>query len=904
MNISVEKAVSLIDSTLQLHKSDHSLPYFFIIGAGISAPEIPLAGKIVELCKEEVLRRNSEYYSKCVEEMQQYEDNAMQNYSGWIERAYPNSVDRSRFFKSIITEAKISSANLMLAHILYSKKIATTVFTTNFDDKLKQALELIGVTDLFVAENVMDNLVINPQTEDIQVIHVHGTYNFYDCANLENEIQLVANQSNTISSSRVLSSFLLNQAPIIVGYSGWENDVIMTCLKERLSYPTPLRYIWVCYSKESYDTLPQWLKTSSSVDFIIPDINDMGCEDIIEGHQFVQRESKTKRSKIDATMFFSLLISSIKLGIPEIFENPFSYYSKRIDKVLPQHEDVLHLRHWAERMKYFGSTDSPFEKLVKKLEHADVTNDLNSATSILAEISKLNLPIADVRFTSETLIKGLLEKENVFETFEEKHKFRLAVLDYIEINFVGLLEEGILESCLNDVFLHRWKKEDCDDYILLLDRVCMIAKRDISLLSIQLIAMGNKSTIVADMQLKTSLLNEMIELSSMHMDDPSIRYLHCMALYDLAKLSPEAKAIELIESADELIQQDRRQKIHIEAMKSKSDVLESLTDEKLQIKWIKSIINSIEKNMDHIDSYEILKISSNLTHLSTNLLAKVDGTIDFLSLVYKEFKTLDFSYCEHALWMSKICVALINMSDNAIKKLSYYNELKQFIGSIPLGCINIKGLKEYALSKFCMIPVGIAPDLLKIKEIQQFKKDFPDDKEAVTNLLLLAYEIGDPKTYENCEELRKEVDYCDKHSILSSAYTQYTSKNFEHAEKQFISIINCGYVDIEKIARNNLAFMIRRHETVAVQDSFWDIIKAVSDEYIFKHMNIVLHCVSERLTDDSRYKTSLDFLNAMTYEDAMSLYECWADVDLVGKSESELALKIIAETIQTDLGST
>lgn len=904
MNISVEKAVSLIDSTLQLHKEDPLLPYFFIVGAGVSAPEIPLAGKIVELCKKEVLRRNSEYYSNCVEEMRTYEANATKNYSGWIERAYPNSVDRSRFFKSIITKAKISSANLMLAHILYSKKIATTVFTTNFDDKLKQALELIGVTDLFVAENAMDNLVINPQTEDIQVIHVHGTYNFYDCANLEEEIQSVANQRNTISSSRVLSNFLLNQAPIIVGYSGWENDVIMTCLKERLSYPTPLRYIWVCYSRESYDTLPQWLKNSSSVDFIIPEINDMGCEDEIEDRQFVQRESQTKRDKVDATMFFSLLISSSKLSIPEIFENPFSYYSKRIDKMLPQHEDVLHLRHWADRMKYFGSSDSPFEKLVKQLEHADVKNDLNSATSTLENISKLNLPISDVRFTSETLIKGLLEKESVLEKFEEKYKFRLAVLDYIDINYEGLLGEGILNSCLNDVFLHRWKKENRDDYISLLDRVCMIAKRDISTLSVQLRATGIKSTIVADEQLKISLLNEIIELGSMHMDDPSIRYIHCVALYDLAKLSPENKAIELIETADELIQKDKKLRIHIKAMESKSDILDSLTDEKLQAKWIKNIIGSIEKNMDRIDFYEILNISSNLTHLPANLLIKVNGTFDFFSLVYTKCKILDFSYCEHALWMSEICIKLMDMSDNVIQKLSYYNELKQFIGNIPSGCINIKNLKEYALRKFCMIPVGIAPDLLKIKEIQQFKKDYPNDKEAVINLLLLAYEIGDPKAYENCEELREEVDYCNKRSIISSAYARYTSKDFEHAEEQFMSVINCGYVDVEMIARNNLAFMIRRHETVAAQDSFWDIIKVVSDEHIFKHMNIVLYCISEGLTDDFRYKTSLDFLSAMTHEDAMSLHKCWADVNLVGKSESELALKIIAETNQTDLGST
>ena len=36
MNISVEKAVNLIDATIQLHDGNHVLPYFFIVGAGVS----------------------------------------------------------------------------------------------------------------------------------------------------------------------------------------------------------------------------------------------------------------------------------------------------------------------------------------------------------------------------------------------------------------------------------------------------------------------------------------------------------------------------------------------------------------------------------------------------------------------------------------------------------------------------------------------------------------------------------------------------------------------------------------------------------------------------------------------------------------------------------------------------
>lgn len=53
----------------------------------------------------------------------------------------------------------------------------------------------------------MDNLVINNQTNDIQIVHVHGTYNFYDCANLDNEIDSVATETGTISSSQLLSIF-------------------------------------------------------------------------------------------------------------------------------------------------------------------------------------------------------------------------------------------------------------------------------------------------------------------------------------------------------------------------------------------------------------------------------------------------------------------------------------------------------------------------------------------------------------------------------------------------------------------------------------------------------------------------------------------------------------------------
>lgn len=892
MIISLKRAINLINSTIQLHNSNHILPYFFIVGAGISAPEIPLSREIVQLCKREIKGRDKAYFDYCVEEMQQYETNAAKSYSGWIERAYPNSVDRSRFFKKIITKARISSANLMLANILYSQKIATTVFTTNFDDKLKQALELVGVTDLFIAENAMDNLVINPQNEGIQVIHVHGTYNFYDCANLENEIISVANQNNTISSSRVLSNFLMNQAPIIVGYSGWENDVIMTCLKERLSYKTPLTYIWVCYSKEDYNALPQWLQNSESVVFVIPETIDIGCSDDIVGNQFLQKEEQIKKNKLEATTFFNSLILSIKLNVPEIFENPFSYYSKRIAKVLPQNEDVLHLRHWAARLRILGSLDSPFEMLIKKLEHADITNDIDSAICILKEIVNLDLPIADVRFTCESLISGLLEKENVFDNIEVKIEFRMVVLDFVEKNYDELLKEDILHNCLENVFLSQCRCVDGDVYASLLDRIYTIAQKDQSTLDVQLQALGIKSEITNDSQRKISLLNNVIELSAENLDNPSIRYFHCISLYELARFLPEEEAIDIIESADKIIDNDDTTRLQLVALRAKSAAFHKVSNIELQIKWINEILHWIESNLKSVTSCFILHIASNFYGTDRHLVKETSGMIDILSKVYEKYKSWDFSYCEHAFWMLKICVTLSVFLDDARQKAFYYNEFKSFGEKVPLECS--QGLRRVALGIYCELPTIIIPDQLKIEEIQQYKTKYPDDQNSIIDALSIARKVGDVRVYDKCSGL-EENEYFLKSNILSDGYNAYLSKDFEQAERLFVSLINCGFDYVECVARNNLSFMIRRKETISTDRQFWDVINSIPNDYVFKHMNTVLYCVTEGIENDLRYNSSIDYLKMMTLKDEESIYECWTNINLVGETESQLALKILAE---------
>lgn len=132
----IDQVLRTIKSTMYHHNNSAYFPYFFIVGAGISVPEIPTASKIVDICKETVQKIDDTLFTQYEDESKAFIDNGMKYYSTWIEYAYPNRINRSQLFKDLCNKSKISSANLMLAQILNSGQFANTVFTTNFDDTL------------------------------------------------------------------------------------------------------------------------------------------------------------------------------------------------------------------------------------------------------------------------------------------------------------------------------------------------------------------------------------------------------------------------------------------------------------------------------------------------------------------------------------------------------------------------------------------------------------------------------------------------------------------------------------------------------------------------------------------------------------------------------------------------
>lgn len=89
----------------------YSSPFFFIVGAGISAPQVPTAGEVIKLCQAESpgKGRAGGHQPKPLD--QEWID----YYSDALEKAYPSPIQRQRFFRDLIESSGFRSLTCGLA---------------------------------------------------------------------------------------------------------------------------------------------------------------------------------------------------------------------------------------------------------------------------------------------------------------------------------------------------------------------------------------------------------------------------------------------------------------------------------------------------------------------------------------------------------------------------------------------------------------------------------------------------------------------------------------------------------------------------------------------------------------------------------------------------------------------
>jgi len=341
--IDLEIAVNHIQHALEDINEDVS-PFFFLVGAGISHPPIPLALDIIEHCKVTAGK-----YGKINPPL---EKQSIDKYSHWFQQAYPQPIQRQNYLRNLIEGKAISAANFRLAHLMLEKTITNIVITTNFDDFLSQALTLFGKQHI-VCDHPNTVERIDTEQKDIQIIHVHGTHWFYDCCNLQGEIEGRSQPSGhtTLTMAALLDRILSRHSPLVIGYSGWENDVIMTALKRRLQNPLPYNLYWFCYRRDDVDTLPDWLKYHPQVYFVGPPVKEssrQNVDELNENGKIAKKPmkeaipedvkgflgKKDNESTLPAQKVFDMLIQKFDLEAPELTTDPLGFYAKYLCRTL------------------------------------------------------------------------------------------------------------------------------------------------------------------------------------------------------------------------------------------------------------------------------------------------------------------------------------------------------------------------------------------------------------------------------------------------------------------------------------------------------------------------------------------------------------------------------------------
>jgi tetratricopeptide (TPR) repeat protein len=297
----------------------------------------------------------------------------MDKYSHWLNAAYPSRILRQEYFRSIIQNSAISHANFRLAHLLLERKLATIVVTPNFDDFLSRALSLFGERPI-LCDHAHTVGRIDPESEDIKILHVHGTYLLYELCNTDTELSERARDSADEPSSIVLklTEILSNRSPIVIGYSGWENDVVMSALKRRLKGELRNNLFWFCYRRSEIDSVPAFVRNHDDVRFVTSKVEPEKTTSTatltaqavaleFPGPQPKEPErsisttapkelvpSKLPEQPLDATVVLNRLVAAFNCETPALFKDPVVFFAQRLEASFPTdgnpEEDIYRLK--------------------------------------------------------------------------------------------------------------------------------------------------------------------------------------------------------------------------------------------------------------------------------------------------------------------------------------------------------------------------------------------------------------------------------------------------------------------------------------------------------------------------------------------------------------------------------
>ena len=292
--------------------------FFFMVGAGVSAPCIPLASQVIEDCRQRVKEAGKRV------RMPDLDEDA---YAVALEQAFPSRVARRDYFNELVRCAPLTLANMVLAQLLADGQLTRLVVTTNFDRQVEQGLDLHRAPYLVCDHPGMITRLDNPPPGHALVCHLHGSHLYYDLKNTRNEIDSVG-EPEFADLRTFLDTQLRTKSPIVVGYSGWEHDMFMRTLRVRLEAQSMLAapIYWFCYNRSAEASLPEWLRDHESVRCVAPAIHMVG-------------DGEADKFSLPANQVLDAIARHAGLLAPEFVTDPLHALQLRVNLHIESHSD-------------------------------------------------------------------------------------------------------------------------------------------------------------------------------------------------------------------------------------------------------------------------------------------------------------------------------------------------------------------------------------------------------------------------------------------------------------------------------------------------------------------------------------------------------------------------------------
>lgn len=284
---------------------------------------------------------------------------------------------------------------------------------------------------------------IDLSSDDVQIIHVHGSYWFYDCCNLKREISDRAEMQRDTSFTMLslLDNLLWVHSPLVVGYSGWEGDVFMNALQRRLTTGLGTKLYWFCYRKRDAEALPEWLTTNSNVCIVLPELAE--TTERLEspaglanpGGLLPGSAQPREEATLEATAVFDRLIDKFNLGVPELTKQPLRFFTDQLkrsfrgDKDDEKATDVYAIHSVIARLEKAAKADelperSRAESLLEVFRDAVRQSKYREAIRIAGVV-----PLSEL--SPEQLMELITSLENARSALQDDSDEELAACDLI-----------------------------------------------------------------------------------------------------------------------------------------------------------------------------------------------------------------------------------------------------------------------------------------------------------------------------------------------------------------------------------------------------------------------------------------------------------------------------------------